>query len=282
MATAAALSAATKLTRLGLAPTSRLAAIEVYRTSCIVTKPPAGSRANDALVNPANQQLVGTRFSPTECWFNLHGGGQPEDLPCTPRECIDGIVTELGGAELRANLDSQPADAAGERCPIGSGAVVTPAFSELSDLYESLIHVVPPIYKRFHIVEQDSGIWADFARSWWPEAASDSAARDAREEAWAEQLAATYRSAFDAAVASGLSSIAVPLLGAGTRGAPTDAAIRVAAESTAAFGALHGGDGGSGGGAAGTEPLTVRFAVRDEAAAESLSSEIEAAIARAS
>jgi O-acetyl-ADP-ribose deacetylase (regulator of RNase III) len=266
MATAiAALSAATKLTHLvRLPPTSKLAAIEVYRTSCIVTHPPAGELMNDALVNPANEKLVGTRFSPTECWYYLHGGGQPEDLPCTPRECIDGIVTELGGAELRASLDAQPADAAGNRCPVG-GAVVTPAFSQLRDMYKSLIHVVPPRYKRFHILEQDQA-----------------AAGAQQEGVWARQLAATYRSAFDVAVTNGLTGIAVPLLGAGTKGAPTDAAIRVAAEFAVAYGAPLGRDDGSSGSASGLDAkcksLTVRFAVQDETKAEALSSAIDAAI----
>ena len=80
-------------------------------------------------------------------------------------------------------------------------------------------------------------------------------------------------------MASGLSSIAVPLLGAGTKGAPTDAAIRVAAESAVAYGAPLTHDDRSSGDAADAEPLTVRFAVRDEANAEALSSAIDAAIA---
>ena len=47
--------------------------IEVHRTACIVTHPPAGERANDALCVPANERLAGTRFSPEECWRNLYG-----------------------------------------------------------------------------------------------------------------------------------------------------------------------------------------------------------------
>ena len=47
--------------------------IEVHRTACIMTHPPGGETANDALVNPANERLAGTRFTPEECWRNLYG-----------------------------------------------------------------------------------------------------------------------------------------------------------------------------------------------------------------
>ena len=47
--------------------------VEVHRTACIVTHPPGGEHANDALCVPANETLAGTRFTPEECWTQLYG-----------------------------------------------------------------------------------------------------------------------------------------------------------------------------------------------------------------
>ena len=48
---------------------------------------------------------------------------------------------------------------------------------------------------------------------------------------WASKLRATYHAAFTTAEREGLSTLAVPLLGAGARGAPVAEAMAVAAEA---------------------------------------------------
>lgn len=70
------------------APWCGLAAIEVHRTACIVTHPPAGETANAALVNPANERLAGTDFSAEECRRHLLGEAEyPRQVnrPCAAR-----------------------------------------------------------------------------------------------------------------------------------------------------------------------------------------------------
>ena len=223
-----------------------LAGIEVHRTACIVTHPPGGEQANDALVNPANPELVGTRFTPEECWTNLHGdpttGRWDKEFVVYPHQAIDGLVTEFGGDELRIALEAKPADGEGRRCPVGS-AVVTPALSELRELYSSIIHAVPPFY-RLHEPPD-----------------------------WEAQLSATYHSAFNTAQRDGLLGLAVPLLGAGARGAPIAEAMRVAAEAAVGWRAE------------GTPGLPdrpiVRFGVQDSSTAHALVGALESVMALA-
>ena len=182
-----------------------IAQVEVHRTACIVTHPPGGEGANAALVVPANERLVGTQFTPEECWSNLHGdpttGRWDKDFAVYPHQAVDGLVTEFGGPELRRALEELPADCDGVRCAIGS-AVMTPSFSELSGMYGALIHAPPPTYRLLQHSD------------------------------WSEQLQRTYHSAFRMAALSGLTTLAVPLLGAGARGAPMAEAIDVAATAT--------------------------------------------------
>ena len=218
-----------------------LARIEVHRTACIVTHPPGGERANHALVNPANDQLVGTRFTPEECWKNLHGdpttGRWDKDFVVYPHQAIDGLVSEFGGDGLAAALAAQPADAHGRRCRVGS-ALMTPAFSELLELYEGLIHAVPPTYRLLEPHE------------------------------WADQLRSTYHAAFHTAQRAGVATLAVPLLGAGARGAPMADAILVAAEAAISW--------------RGEEELSApiaRFGVQDSTTAHALIDALEGAMA---
>lgn len=221
-----------------------LAAIEVHRTACIVTHPPGGELSNDALVNPANVRLHGTRFTPEECWTNLHGdptGGRwDKELATFPFQAIDGLVSEFGGAELRSALEAVPEDAAsGERCAVGN-AVVTPTFDELRELYGELVHAVPPQY------------------------------RDLPVPRWASLLDTTYRAAFDAAHGRGFRALAVPLLGSGAKGAPKAEAMRVAAEAAVGWQAPAGEPQAAG--------LTVRFGVQDSSLAHALVEALESAM----
>ena len=119
-----------------------LTAIEVHRTACIVTHPPGGEDAKQVLINPGNETLAGTRFTPEQCWKELHGdpttGRWSEDLAVYPHQSIDGLVTEFGGDELRVALEALPQiNAHGHRCPAG-GAVVTEAYFELREPMEFL------------------------------------------------------------------------------------------------------------------------------------------------
>ena len=219
-----------------------------------MTHPPGGESANAALVNPANEQLVGTRFTPEECWRYLHGdpltGRWDKDFATYPSQSIDGLVTEFGGDALRLALEALPADSEGRRCAVGR-AVTTPASFELRELFQSIVHAVPPFY------------------------------RGSKFPAWAEQLRATYHAAFDTAAREGLTTLAVPLLGAGARGAPVDEAMAVAAEAAVSWqlagvaaaaaqddqGAPH-------------TSLIARFGVQDSSTAHALIASLETAMVR--
>ena len=221
-----------------------LTAIEVHRTACIVTHPPGGEDAKQVLINPGNETLAGTRFTPEQCWKELHGdpttGRWSEDLAVYPHQSIDGLVTEFGGDELRVALEALPQiNAHGHRCPAG-GAVVTEAYFELRELYGALVHAVAPMYRLLEHAE------------------------------WKDQLLATYHAAFDASERSGAASVAVPLLGAGARGAPTEAAMQVAAEAAVSWRSAAGGE----------TTLTARFGVQDSTTAHALVAAVDAAAAR--
>ena len=70
----------------------------------------------EALLNPANEQLVGTRFTPAECVRNLRGAR--DDAIIYPPQVVDGLVHELGGAALAEALAALPAAApASQRWP---------------------------------------------------------------------------------------------------------------------------------------------------------------------
>ena len=184
---------------------SSLLRVELYVTPCIVTSPPR--RRCNALVNPANERLQGTRFTPGECARYLAPGSNL----LYPPQAIDGIVHgargdssgDAGGAAALAELISaMPVEADGVRCPTGC-AVATRSTGELAECYDHVIHAVAPFYEA---------------------------------ERWRELLLCAYHAAFDTAASEdiGAACIAVPLLGAGARGAPIDAAAEVAAVATAA------------------------------------------------
>jgi O-acetyl-ADP-ribose deacetylase (regulator of RNase III) len=222
--------------------------LEVHRTACIVTHPP-GVTPNDALVNPANERLVGTQFSPEECWKELYGdpvqSRWDRDFATYPFQSVDGLVTEFGGEELKRALEAQPKGADGVRCQVG-GAVVTRQCGELDEIFRGIVHAVPPFYRL----------------------APDP-------DAWAAQMTLTYHSAFDAAQQAGFTTLAVPLLGAGARGAELEEveALRAAAHAAVSW---QGSD--SAVGRDGLPPLTARFGVQDSTTAHGLADAIEDAI----
>ncbi|KAJ8598258.1 hypothetical protein CTAYLR_005493 [Chrysophaeum taylorii] len=219
--------------------------VEVWTTPCIVSSPPPRA---DALVVSANERLCGTQFA----YFNV-GGPTPlganfgaaalgflktmrvEERALYPCESVDGLVTEYGGTELARILEAIPSISDDleypVRCPTG-GARRTPA-GPLATLFPAgLVHAVPPF-------------WGND---------------------WDRLVASAYRNAFAAAFADAPASVlAVPLLGAGARGAPLPDAARAAARAAGAWLASA---------ADGPRSRTVAFSVLSDRAAEMLASAI--------
>lgn len=177
--------------------------VELYVTPCIVTSPPSEC---DALVVPANERLQGTQFTPSECSQRL----AQNTTVIYPPQCVDGIVTELGGAELAAACASLTSNELEIRCPTGAAAV-TSAFGELRACYRHLVHTSPP----FYVTEQNPSL--------------------ASSACWRRLLRSCYHAAFDAAHSVGARHLAVPLLGSGARGAPVAASATVAAEAVSSW-----------------------------------------------
>lgn len=182
--------------------------LELVLTPCIVSHPPVESAA---LVTPANERLDGTQFTPAEAEAQLPGARASAIVyPC---QTVDGLVHEFGGAELLRLAHAVPYQRGGdlgERCRVGH-AVCTPAAGELLDSYQYVVHAVAPVY---------------------PHApAYTSAGADGRVGAWRRLMVSTYHSALTAAAEASISSLAIPLLGAGARGAPVEDAARAAAHA---------------------------------------------------
>lgn len=190
-----------KLPRLD--PTCRLASwrlasvyeVSVYEVPCIVTSPPGGQC--DALVNSANERLSGTQFTPSECSRFL----SPGTTIIYPPQAVDGLVTELGGGALAAACEGLP------HVPTG-GAELTPATEELLNSFSYIVHACAPFHPGKASGHDDITRWQLLMR-------------------------ACYHASFDLAHAHGLGVLAVPLLGAGARGAPVKQAAAAAATAAA-------------------------------------------------
>lgn len=178
-------------------------------------------------------------------------GRWDRDYATYPFQSVDGLVTEFGGAELKLALEAHHADpVSGVRCPVGS-AKVTRRCGELAELFDAVIHAVPPMYRLM------------------PDARS-----------WVEQTTSTYHAAFDVAQREGLATLAVPLLGMGARGAdvPKPTALKVAAHAALSWRGGRSGRSGHGGHGGHGRRLTARFGVQDSTTAHALSEAIEDAI----
>ena len=192
-------------------------AVSLHRTSCAVTAPP--SLPGAALVVPGNATLVGARatyfergasgpppepaggWAASSNWCGMDAG--PQML--YPAQCIDGVVGQLGGRELRASLE-------GRQCEVGAALATPPPHgSRLADAFSLLVHTNPPRWPRGE-----------------PEAESE----------WEALLASCHTSAFQAAqeAARGADQqLVVPLLGAGARGAPDERAAAAAAKAASSW-----------------------------------------------
>ena len=211
--------------------TPRSLRVELYLTPCIVTFPPGGKC--DALVNPANERLVGTRFTPGECARYL----APGTTLIYPPQCVDGLVHGARGDSsvprdseaLAAELAALPiVEGDDVRCPTG-GAVATAAHGEMRVCYSHLIHVAAPFFQN---------------------------------ERWRELLHSTFTNAFVVAESIGVETVAVPLCGAGARGAPESDAAAVAAVAASDF-------------LAESSLRCVRFALLETAQAQMLAEELD-------
>ena len=128
--------------------------IEIYQASDIVSKFRVRGRTHgelpgriDALINPSNPFLAGTKFS----YFPRGGPVPPRELSTSnswggmeagpgmlyPAQVVDGRVTALGGRALAKQL------AAIGGCPVGE-AVLTDATEGLGNFFKYIIHTPPP------------------------------------------------------------------------------------------------------------------------------------------
>ena len=120
-----------------------------------------------------------------------------------PVSVIDGLVHQLGGLRLQAECSLKWKVDEMSKCPVGHAVMTSPGGSKLRDEYDAIIHTVPPFYAHY----SDDPV---------------------------EALRQCYQNAFALAFSSNTPSkrIASPLLGAGCRGFPVDAAINVAASES--------------------------------------------------
>lgn len=140
--------------------------VQIYQSYDILTSP---LRRYNFLLNPANEALVGTKFSyfprggpvpiislqSSDIRINKSskwGGMEVGSDMLYPVQALDGVVHELCGFELYKYLQSLPekppyVDCAGQRirCPVGT-SVVSPSFGGLTDGFDAIIHTVPPFY----------------------------------------------------------------------------------------------------------------------------------------
>lgn len=205
-------------------------AVEVWTTTCIVTNFGRSSLHDKEfdhwiLINPSNASLSGCRNFPyfprggpvpKQSVVSMHKDWQPLGYVSQwggmevgrgmlyPVSVVDGLVHQMGGWKLQAELQWLRMMQPSEACPTGK-AVKTSAGSEpLNFHYDSIVHTTPPFFK----YDEDPKIL----------------------------LARCYQSAFvqafdDHDFNGHTTRAAVPLLGSGARGFPFDLAFAVAAES---------------------------------------------------
>mmetsp|Transcript_39232 Transcript_39232/g.85335 ORF Transcript_39232/g.85335 Transcript_39232/m.85335 type:complete len:234 (-) Transcript_39232:73-774(-) len=207
--------------------------VEVYLTADIVSFAPGDSCY--ALINSANEQLSGPKFSPTEANRRLLGNGL-----IYPEQVVDGRVHEFSGKALRHEIERLPEIEPGVRCKLGS-AVRTPATGELRHNFAYVIHTVAPFYKRD---EWDEGqlrscYWEAFNNVWGSKRKSDPG-----------------------------DTVATPILAAGAKGVPITLAARVAAQACTDW-SLPDADESQ------QRHWTVRFALQDDAHVDILEDELK-------
>ena len=181
------------------------------------------------LINPANPQLSGVSKFP----YFPKGGPVPKEYPkrdvgwhatgyvtqwggmevgegmLFASNVVDGLVHQLGGWQLGLECQWLPVlqeneHEGGERCPVGHAVATGPGSSALQEHFDTIVHTVPPFYLH-HPGNDPEGYLLEAYRN-------------------------SLRVAFDQG--KGELRVACPLLGAGGRGFPLDAAIRVAGQAS--------------------------------------------------
>lgn len=179
--------------------------VELYHVECIATDPPGGTTGHQGLVTSANETLQGCNRpyfpiggpcpepSPSGVRSDSWGGMDIGDSSLYAPQCVDGVVGREGGRRLREAC-ARHVETRG-LVPVG-GAASTVSTGRLAKRYGAVVHAVAPF-------------WSD--------------------ENWENLLLDAYESSFQCARDLNLSFLALPLLGAGAKGAPISDAARVAA-----------------------------------------------------
>lgn len=211
-----------------------LTSIEVWITTCIVTNFGKTKASNcSVLINPSNPGLTGVKKFP----YFPRGGPEPKEGPnkdahhimgyvtqwggmdvgsgmLFASNVVDGLVHQLGGWRLAWHCKVLPVLKGDEKCPVGHAVVTPPGGKLLSQEYDDIVHTVPPFYKHHPDPEH--------------------------------YLGKCYKKSLS--VASSLKGrqplrIACPLLGAGGRGFPVEAAVKIAAKESVSWrDNVHGGE----------------------------------------
>jgi O-acetyl-ADP-ribose deacetylase (regulator of RNase III) len=122
------------------------------------------------------------------------GGMEIGDQMMYRVSCVDGLVQELGGLTLRAEIQLR-----GTVCPVGKAVKTTAGKGQLSRNYQKILHTSPPFY------------------------------RDENSCALLEQC---YQSVLKLIESDNeFERVAFPLLGAGVRGFPSNMATKIAAQA---------------------------------------------------
>jgi O-acetyl-ADP-ribose deacetylase (regulator of RNase III) len=220
-------------------------AVEVWRTRDIVSSPPGTNqvrRRGVALINPANEGLTGCANFPyfpkggpvppgathngklryATSWGGMDAG--PGML--YPSQTVDGTVHTLGGEDLARACMRVKEVSPGVRCPIGNAVCTPPGGRRLCELYKAVVHTVPPFYQQYSKEDAEelllSAYRNAFAQAWLHH--TDTAPTGGWRWAWG-WVGSEKRGAEKP---GNVRACATPLLGAGARGAPIEAAVRVA------------------------------------------------------
>mmetsp|Transcript_1771 Transcript_1771/g.2562 ORF Transcript_1771/g.2562 Transcript_1771/m.2562 type:complete len:324 (+) Transcript_1771:86-1057(+) len=181
-------------------------------------------RKTDILFVPANENLVGTLFTPSEAAAAGHRSGI-----VYAEQTVDGQVHAAGGLPLQTELHNLGVS------PIETGdAVITGAPGGLGHLYSFCVHTVPPFYS---IHKYDD--WEYLLIKSWKSALDcaisiagsileedNSLTNDDNNDVKLEDGSDDYNN---------IVRIAAPLLGAGARGAPTELALMKLTEAVSVW-----------------------------------------------
>lgn len=134
----------------------------------------------------------------------------------------------LGGKELALACESVAEVQPGVRCMTGTAVCTPPAGQRLAELYQKIVHTVPPFYKQYAQADAEELLvrcyLAAFGEVWGPSHGTGTGRRLL--EGW-------FVAGPEDEAAKKPWACATPLLGAGTRGAPLETAVRAAASASA-------------------------------------------------